>query len=451
MIEKLELVEQGKIDTLIVMMPPGAAKSTYVNLLFPSWFMVRHPTKSLITASHSTELAETWGRKTRNLVGSHESAQGVDLAGDNTAAHRWAMAAGGQYYAVGVGVGIAGFRADGGIVDDPFGSRQDAESAKIRQNVWNWYTDDFRTRQKPGAWEVIMHTRWHDDDLAGRKIKQMEMMGRKCEILCLPAEALPNDPLGRPVGEMLWSGDSYGFGEQLKLRKAESDVRTWSSLFQQNPVPDEGDYFKSEWIKPVELKEIPDRRTLRIYGGSDYAVTGGGGDYTVHAVVGVDTAGDPWLLDLWRKQASSDEWVESFCDLVIKYKPSGWAEEQGQIKSGVGPFLIRTMRERRAHVVREAFPTRGDKAVRAQSFRALIATRGLRVPKDAPWAVDFTAELLRFPAGVNDDQVDAVGLIGQLLDKVSKGRQLPPPAPPKKDTSYRWKTERDSAPSIVTL
>jgi predicted phage terminase large subunit-like protein len=137
-----------------------------------------------------------------------------------------------------------------------------------------------------------------------------------------------------------------------------------------------------------------------------------------HSVVGLDADGDPWLLDIWRQQASSDVWVDSFCDLVKKWRPLAWAEELGQIKAGVGPFLERQMRARHAYVAREQFPTKSDKAVRAQSFRGLIATRGLRIASGAPWRADFEAELLRFPAGVHDDQVDACGLLGQLLDRM---------------------------------
>ena len=91
-----------------------------------------------------------------------------------------------------------------------------------------------------------------------------------------------------------------------------------------------------------------------------------------------------YLLDLWRKQAASDEWVEAFCDLVVQWKPMVWAEEQGQIKAGVGPFLDRRQRERRAYVVREQFPTRGDKAVRAQSIRGRMAWKGSTCPSMRP-------------------------------------------------------------------
>lgn len=154
-------------------------------------------------------------------------------------------------------------------------------------------------------------------------------------------------------------------------------------------------------------------------------MTSNGGDYTVHCVMGLDPEGRPWLLDVWRQQASSDAWVDAFCALVRKWHPLGWAEETGQIKSGVGPFILRKQIDTGAYVAREAFPTRGDKAVRAQSFRGLIATRGLYIQKDKPWATDLISEMMSFPVGVHDDQVDALGLIGQLIDRMFSGKAAP--------------------------
>ena len=201
--------------------------------------------------------------------------------------------------------------------------------------------------------------------------------------------------------------------------------RDFSALYQQSPSPETGDYFKREWIHEVD--QLPPRETMRVYGGSDYAVTSNGGDYTVHAVVGIDPQGNPWLLDMWRHQTSSDKWVEAFCDLVKKWKPIGWAEETGQIKSGVGPFLVKRMIEREAYVTREAFATRGDKAVRAQAIRGRMAMKGLRVLRDAPYKTDLINEMMSFPVGVHDDAVDALGLVGQLLDRMTSGRELPEP------------------------
>jgi len=390
--------------------------------------MQRQPKANVLAASHTTELAEKWGRRVRNIVNEHSITLGITPDPLSQAAGRWALTSGAEYYAAGVGTGIAGFRAKYGLIDDPIRSRQDADSELIRDRIWDWYINDFRTRLVPGAAEVLIQTRWHEDDLAGRALNHS-----KWHVISLPAIAEANDQLGREIGEPLWGDDSYGYGEQLQDLRGSTPARTWSALYQQRPAPEEGDYFKSEWLRPYD--RAPARETMRIYGGSDYAVTADGGDFTVHAVVGVDPEGRMYLLDLWRGQSASDRWVESLCDLVKEWKPIAWAEEQGQIRSGVGPFLERRLRERKAYVAREQFPTRGDKAVRAQSIRGRMALEGLYVPINASWYPDLRSELLSFPAGKFDDQVDALGLVGQLLDKMMNGIKPKPLVPAHRD---RW-------------
>jgi predicted phage terminase large subunit-like protein len=163
-------------------------------------------------------------------------------------------------------------------------------------------------------------------------------------------------------------------------------------------------------------------------------------EITVHAVVGLDPEGRMYLLDLWRKQAAADDWIESFCDLVLRWKPIGWAEEQGQIRSGVGPFLDRR-RGSASLCFRDQFPTRGDKAIRAQSFAAGWRLKGLYVPINAPWYPDLRANFI-FPAGKHDDQVDALGLVGQLLDKMMSGRR-PVVVSPKRKLDWFEQAEDD--------
>jgi predicted phage terminase large subunit-like protein len=417
-------------------MPPGSAKSTYASVLFPPWLMANLAGANVLAASHTTELAEKWGRRVRNLISEHSLVLGVGLAADSQAAGRWSLTGGAEYYAAGVGTGIAGFRAKLGIIDDPIRSRQDADSELIRDRIWDWYINDFRTRLVPGAREVLIQTRWHEDDLAGRALQHSEW-----EAISLPAIAEENDALGRKPGEPLWD-DDYGYGQQLVELRKTTPARTWSALYQQRPAPEDGDYFKADWFKPYT--EAPPLSTMQVYGGSDYAVTADGGDYTVHCVVGVDPNGELWLLDIWRKQASSDVWVESLCDLIRRYKPLEWAEEQGQIRAAVGPLIDRRMRERDAYTARTQFPTRGDKAVRAQSIRGRIASRGLRVPEAAPWYADFRSELLSFPAGKHDDQVDALGLVGQLLDSMVDGVLPKPQQPPDNPSGYSAVDEYES-------
>lgn len=420
LISKLEALAAGDILRLAVFMPPGSAKSTYASILFPPWCMGQHPKAQFLAASHTTELAERWGRRVRNIIAEKGHKLQISLHPDIQAAGRWQLNQGGEYMAAGAGVGIAGFRALFGVIDDPLRSRQDAESLLIRDRLWDWYLNDFRPRLIPHARQLLIQTRWHEDDLAGRALNHQPW-----DVISLPAEAKTDDQLGRAPGEWLWDDDEYGYGAQLKELKDSTPPRIWSALYQQAPAPDEGDFFKEDWLRPIDI--LPDFRWMRTYGASDYAVTADGGDFTVHVVFGVDHMNNLYLLDVWRGQKSADVWIEAFCDLVEKYRPLAWAEENGQIKSGIGPFLDKRMRERHVYVNRFQFPTRGDKAVRARSIQGRMALDGLFYKRNASWAADWLAEILNFPASKFDDQVDAMGLGGQLLDQMVKGRAGQPP------------------------
>lgn len=422
LLDKLEAVERGDIRRLMVLMPPGSAKSTYASILFTAWYLARHPENSIIAASHTAELAERFGRRVRNMIMEHSATLGVTVSPDNAAAGQWGTTNGGEYFAAGILGPITGRRADLAIIDDPVKSRQEADSEIVSDRIWEWWKADLSTRLKPGARVVLIMTRWSETDLGGRVLEDMQTGGAQWDVLRLPMEAEPNDPLGREVGEPLWP---EWFTDEMR-REAKRDTRTWSALYQQSPAPDTGDYFRRDWLRPVPT--LPPRSSLKVFGGSDYAVTSGDGDYTSHVVMGVDSDDRLYVLDVWREQTSSDVWVEAFCDLVIKWKPMGWANETGQIRSGIGPWLDRRSRERRAFVAQTVFPTRGDKSIRAQSIRGRMALNGLYIPMDAPWRAAFEAELLSFPAGKHDDMVDSCGLIGQLLDIM-----MPPgkPAAPK--------------------
>lgn len=444
---------QRCIDTrygrLMIFMPPGSAKSTYGSVIVPAFAMGRRKGYRVIATSYGSDLARKMGRKTRSVVRQRafESIFGCSLSADVSAADEWSLTNGSEYMSGGILSGITGNRANLVVVDDPIRGRKDAESATIRKGVIEAFDDDVKTRLLPGGSIIIIQTRWHEEDLAG-SILPLDYAGEsgviECrdgqawEVICLPAKAeRADDPLGRSVGDYLWPE----WFDTKHWAQFEGKPRTWASLYQQRPAPEEGDLFRAEWLHSYE--KAPDRSTLTIYGASDYAVTGDGGDYTVHVIVGVDPDGKMWLLDLWRGQTSSDKWVEAFCDLVVQWKPLGWAEETGQIRAGVGPFLDRRARERKAFVARETFPTRGDKAVRAQSIRGRMAMDGLHVPYRAAWFEAFRSELLTFPTGRHDDQVDALGLLGQLLDKMVDGRRPKPPKQPKKQRDWFDEPEHD--------
>lgn len=427
---QLERVERGEIDRLMLLVPPRHGKSELASIRLPAWFLGRQPHKQFLSVSATEGLASDFGRVVRNTIDSPEyrAIFNTRLAEDSQAKGKWHTSDGGIYYALGIGGSVLGRGGDCILIDDPFASMADALSELTRKNVWDWYTGTAYNRLMPGGSIVVINHRMHEDDLCGRLLAQQAAGGDKWEVVELPA--INED------GEALWP-DAYPIEALERIRK-NSQARFWSALYQQRPAPEEGDYFKAEWLKPYDHK--PDPKTLRVYGGSDYAVTADGGDFTCHVVVGLDPEGRMYLLDLWRKQASSDEWIEAFCELVLKWKPMGWAEEQGQIRSGVGPFLDRRQRERKAYVFRDQFPTRGDKAVRAQSIRGRMALEGLYVPHLAEWFPDLRSELLSFPAGKHDDQVDALGLVGQLLDKMLSGTK---PRPVEKPLRDRWNKDRD--------
>lgn len=417
---QLERVERGEIDRLMLLVPPRHGKSELASIRFPAYLLGRQPHKQFLSVSATAELASDFGRVVKNTIDSPEYRAVFDtrLAEDSQAKGKWHTSAGGVYYAVGIGGSVMGRGGDCVLIDDPYANMADALSEVTRKKVWDFYTGTVYNRLMPGGAIVVINHRMHEDDLCGQLLAQQTAGGDKWEVVELPAI---ND-----TGAALWP-DAYPLPALERIRK-NSQARFWSALYMQHPAPQEGDYFKTDWLRPYD--KAPARETLRIYGGSDYAVTQNGGDWTVHAVVGIDPESRMYLLDLWRKQAASDVWVEAFCDLVKFWKPMGWAEETGQIKSGVGPFLEKRQRERSAYVAREQFPTRGDKAIRAQSIRGRMALNGLYVPINAPWYADLRSELLSFPAGKHDDQVDALGLVGQLLDRMIKGEPAKEEAAP---------------------
>src|SRR5215471_18027992 len=263
LMSKLVYVCRGTCTRLMVFMPPGSAKSTYGSILFPAWYLARHPAHSILAASHTVELAEKWGRRVRNSIEEHGPTLGLEIAQDNAAAGRWALTQGGEYYAAGVGVGIAGFRADLAIIDDPVRSREDADSALVREKTWDWFKSDLSTRLKPNGRIVLIQTRWNEDDLAGRLLLDMQKGGDAWDVLSLPAEASISDPIHRRAGELLWD-DAYGYGDFLRHEKKTQSARNWSALYQQAPAPEEGTQFKADWLKPYST--APALETLAVYG-----------------------------------------------------------------------------------------------------------------------------------------------------------------------------------------
>ncbi len=415
-IDEIEAFLASDDEVLLLFAPPGSAKSTYVSHLFPPWYLAKYPGRSILAATHSVEFAQRWGRRCRNDVALDGHILGIALAGDSTAADRWALTSGGEYYGVGAGVGIAGFRADLGLGDDFFGSREDAYSETVRKKRWDWYRDDFSARLKPGAKRILMNTRWHEEDVAGLVLEQVQSGLVKGRVVSLPAIAGSDDVLGREPGEFLWDDDpAYDYPAFLRARQRETSPMMWSALYQQRPAPEEGSFFKHQWFKRFNGSTKP--KDLHLYGTSDYAVTEDGGDWSVHRVWAVDSLGELYCLGGWRGQTTSDVWIERQIDLIAEHRPFCWFGEGGVIAKAIEPMLRRRMVERKTMCRLEWLPSINDKPTRARGFQARAAMGKVHVI-EGPEGDAIIDEYIRFPAGKHDDEVDCGSLIGRALDEV---------------------------------
>jgi predicted phage terminase large subunit-like protein len=380
----------------MIFMPPRHGKSELASKRFPAWVLGRNPRRQIIAASYNSDLASDFGRNVRNIVAEPEFSEvfpGVTLAQDSHAAARLNTNRGGAYVAAGVGTAVTGRGADIALIDDPFKDREEADSERRRDLVWDWYRSTLFTRLMPGGAIVLIQTRWHEDDLAGR------LLATETDWDVLELPALDSD------GRALWP--EWYDERALERIKATIGPREWSALYQQRPQPDEGTFFQRDWLK--EWTEKP--KELNIYGTSDYAVTDGGGDFTVHRIWGVASDGTIYRLDGWRGQTAADEWVEKKLDLIAKWKPLAWFGEAGVIQKAVEPMLRRRMLDREVFCRLEWLASIHDKPTRARGFQARAAMGKVRVESGAD-----VSEFLSFPAGKHDDEVDAASLMGRALD-----------------------------------
>lgn len=419
--DALDAVADGNIQRLMVFMPPGSAKTTYATIRFPAYYVGKYPNKGVICASYSGDLATMFGGKVRDLVKASEFRElfPVTLTEDTRAKGEWTTDAGGFYYATGVGGSVTGRRGDILILDDPIKGRADADSALVREKAWEWFKADLRTRGKPGYAVIMVMTRWHEDDPAGRILPDnwagesgtfTDKFGEKWTVLCLPAEARDGDLMGRKVGEYLWT--DYKPAEEWEREKRFQGPRNWLSLYQQVPSAEEGLNFRREWFRYYDA--LP--KDLNVYMSGDFAVTEGAGDFTELAVWGVDPQGRIYALDWWSKQATSDVWVDALLDLADHWKPMWFVGEMGPIRRAVEPLLALKSRERKVFVATQWLAHEGNKEAHSVNFQGLCSAGYVYWPK-FDWAERVINQLLKFPAGRHDDAVDACSLFGRFVHK----------------------------------
>lgn len=430
--EAIERCIRTDYGRLMIFEPPGSAKSTYASVVGTTWAMGRFPGLRVLMTSYAGTPIIRHSKRARQIAASPEFAtiweKPTTLVAGSNAADEWELTNGSGLFAAGILGGITSSRCDLGIVDDPVAGREEAESETIRAKTRQAYDDDFLTRLKPKASIILIQTRWHEQDLAGGILPDdydgrsgpVECKdGQVWEVLNIPAKCeRTDDPLGRKLGEYLWP---EWFGPR-HWQIYEANPRTWSSLYQQRPAPEEGIQFKREWFNWYGPDDLPAH--LNVYGATDFAVTSKDGDFTEHGVVGVDEADRMFVLDWWSGQEAPDVTIKAKVALCQQHKPMLWFGEKGVIEKAIAPAVNRAMREAtpQVWVPMEWLPTTGDKVARVATFRARAQHGMVFLPRGQRWAEELVQQLCSFPAGRHDDKVDVCGLFGRGLDLIAGAR-----------------------------
>jgi len=453
--EAIQRCIETEYGRLLICEPPGSAKSTYACVVGATWAMGKIPGLRVLMGSYAGKPIIRASKRARQVVASdlYTSIWPTEtrLVGGSTAADEWELTNGSGVFAAGLLGGITSSRCDLGIIDDPVAGREEAESETIRAKTRAAYTDDFLSRLKPKASLILIQTRWHQDDLAGSILPE-DYDGRSGPVLCrdgltwevlnIPAQCTrDDDPVGREIGEYLWP---EWFSERhWAMFKANS--RTWSSLYQQDPVPEDGIHFKRDDFHRYGATPA----NLRWYLSSDFSVTDKKtSDYTAHIPFGIDADADIWIDDGFNKQVLSDVAVAEAIKIIRRLKPLLWLGEKGVIENAIGPEIKRQMRRSQCYAARELLPSVTDKVARVSGFKARVSAGTVHV-KAGPFGDALIDQLIAFPAGRHDDMVDCCSLIGRALDLLADGYKPPPPPPePPKPFTDDWFAARDKADKL---
>ena len=419
----------------MLFMPPRHGKSTLASVAFPAWHLGKNPQHEFISCSYSGSLAMSFSRKVRQLVREpnyRHIFEETKLDKDSQSIESWLTTRGGGYVAAGVGGGITGKGANILLIDDPVKNREDAESENNREATWDWYTSTAYTRLSPGGGILVILTRWHDDDLAGKLLTAGEEGADQWEVVKYPAIA-EDDETYRKQGEPLHP-ERYNL-ESLEMIQRAIGPRDWTALYQQNPVSDEGDYFSRDMVRYYEPDEI-DYDRLRYYCAWDLAIgQRDRNDYSVGVTVGIDEYDNMYVVDVVRGKYDGFELVEKILDFYEQWRPGIVGIERGHIEMAIGPFLEKRVAERRLHSAyfKDLKIGRRDKEARARAIQGRMQQGKVYFPQEATWTGSMVAELLRFPNGVHDDQVDALAWVGLMMTEFASFYEAPEHIPSWRD------------------
>lgn len=411
--KKLEEVEKGKCKRLMIFLPPRHSKSLTVSETFPSFFIGKNLNRRVILVSYGDNLARRFGRANRNKLEEFgNEIFGVKLSNDNFSATNWSINGyRGGMVSTGIGGAITGEGADLLIIDDPIKNRKEADSKTYRDMVWHEWQNTLYTRLQPAGAVIIILTRWHEDDLAGRLLNPEYGVVEDWDIIRLPALAEENDLLGRKEGEPLWP--EFGFDlEWAEATKKAIGTRAWVSLYQQRPAPAEGSIVNREWWqfyteRPRYFDEVIQSWDLTFKETND-------GSYVVGQVWGRKGA-DKYLIDQVRARMDFTKTLAAIKSLTAKYP-------EARLKliedTANGPAIINTLKKEISGIV--PVKATGSKEARASAVSPDIEAGNVYLPSPAiaPWIHDFIEEWAAFPNGQNNDIVDATS---QALIRLGEG------------------------------
>ena len=404
---------------LIISMPPQEGKSQRASRAFPLWALTQNPDLRVAIASYEANVARRWGRAIRDDITGNQHALGLQVRPDLSAQHEWQLQghAGGVYTA-GVGGALTGRPVDLAIIDDPIKDRTQADSPTYRDRVWDWWTDVMGTRLAPGAPVVLILTRWHHDDLAGRLLAAED--GHLWDVINIPAQAEhgpDQDPLGREAGEYMVSARGRTHA-QWEARRIQSGAATWASLYQGHPTPTTGGIFPkaSTWPtydQPLWAEQQGGARIVPADRGRpptliqswDLAFKGTtSSDYVV---------GQTWLLrgtDAYLLDQARGRWGAGETIQQIQAMTARWPQAAAKLveDKANGPAILDLLRGKAPGLI--PVNPQGGKEARAQAVAPFTEAGNVHLPAPhlAPWVGDLTVELDAFPHGTHDDQVDAL-------------------------------------------
>lgn len=420
----------GPPAKLIVSVPPQEGKSQKISRRTPAWLLAHDPTLRIAIVSYAANKAERWGRQIRRDVLAHPD-MNISLRKDSRAAGRWETEQGGGLICVGIEGGITGESVDVLIIDDPVRGRAEAESATYRDAAWDWWESNGATRLSSRGRVILMMTRWHEDDLAGRLLKKEP---GDWKVVRVPAIAEANDPLGREPGEELASVQNRAPGYFKALQQKRSPY-VFLSIYQQRPTAAEGMIFKKihwRFWRRADTQTMASPqinlggRTILVgdcwrYATVDLAISKRtSADYTVISAWALHPSGDLLLLDRTRKRIGEAEHFANARPLVERWQLDSIFVEQSQH----GTTLVREATQ--AGIPISPLEADVDKVTRALPAAHRLAAGRIWLPADAEWLGEWTKEHTEFPSAEHDDQVDTFA----YAVRVAVTRWAPTAGPP---------------------